>query len=172
MRFYTFLGFVLSAFMLGCAAPTPTPFQAASPNSDFGYRETALTDTQYRIDFVGNRHTQASQIKDYAMLRAAQLTLQQGYDWFVILDSQTDRESKTRTDVNAPLRSQAVVRECGVLGCASYVTPVYSGVGIRTYEVDGKVSTSLQISMGKGQPEDRNRAFDAEKLAENLAKKS
>jgi hypothetical protein len=171
MRYLTFVLIITILFIVGCASPQPTQYKSSSTENEFGYKEKMLTDTQYRIDFIGNRHTDESRIKDYAMLRAAELTLLKGFDWFVILDSDTERQTKSRTDSTTSLAAgRNVVRECGLLGCSSYSTPVYTGMGISTYEVDGKVSTSLQIAMGKGEPKDPNAAFNAQKLADNLRK--
>ncbi|WP_339721103.1 hypothetical protein [uncultured Paraglaciecola sp.] len=166
-----FTGFTLSCFLIlvGCAAPQATRYQATSAENEFGYTQTQLTDTQHRIEFVGNRFTEASRIKDYAMLRAAELTIQKGYDWFTILTSETDRETKTRSEMLVSgTASNQVVRQCGLLGCSSYVTPGYSGARLETYVVDGKVSTSLQISMGKGEAPDPSSAFNAKELATNM----
>jgi hypothetical protein len=169
MRYLT--GFSMSCLLLlvGCASPQPTLYQESSAKNEFGYTETKLTDTQYRIDFVGNRFTEKSRIKDYALLRAAELTSKNGYDWFTILDSETEQETKTRqqTAMSGSTGSK-VVRKCGLLGCSTYVTPYYSGVGIKTYEVEGKVSTSLQISMGSGEAKNPNVVFNAKELAKNM----
>ncbi len=171
MRYLTgsLIGF--SLFLLGCASSEPTAYQQAMGENEFGYTETQLTDSVYRIDFVGNRHSEESRIKDYAMLRAAELTLQKGHDWFIIIDSDTQTESQTRNSMAVGATSQdRVVKNCGLLGCSTYVTPGYTGMGIETYEVDGKVSTSLQISMGSGEAQNPNSAFNAEQLATNMRK--
>ena len=164
-------GFSISCFLLlvSCAAPQATLYQKSSADNEFGYTQTKLTDTQYRIEFSGNRFTEESRIKDYAMLRAAELTNEKGYDWFTILASETDRETKTRPEmfVSGSVRDQ-VIHKCGLLGCSSYITSDYSGARIETYKVDGKVSTSLQISMGSGEATDPSSAFNAKELATNM----
>ena len=169
MRYLT--GFSMGCLLLlvGCASPQPTLYQESSANNEFGYTEAQLTDTQYRIDFVGNRFTKESVIKDYAMLRAAELTTLKGYDWFTILDSETEKDTQTRQQMAmSGSTGNKVVRKCGLLGCSTYVTPDYAGVGIETYEVDGKVSTSLQIAMGSGAAKNPNAVFNAKELAKNM----
>ena len=169
MRYLTGFSMGCLLLLIGCASPQPTLYQESSAQGEFGYTETRLTGTQYRINFVGNRFTKESRIKDYAMLRAAQLTTQNGYDWFTILDSETDRETKTRSEPMVSVSTRdPVVRKCGLLGCSSYATADYSGVGIETYEVEGKVSTSLQISMGSGEAENPSSVFNAKELTNNL----
>lgn len=157
--------------LVGCASPQPTAYKQASSDNEMGYTETRLTDSLYRIDFEGNRFTDKTRIKDYAMLRAAELTMQKGYDWFAILDSETNQETKTRpqTDMSAATGTRTV-QKCGLLGCATYGSPSYSGLDIETYEVEGKVSTSLQISMGKGDANNPSSVFNAKELANNIRK--
>lgn len=169
MRYLTGLSLGCLLLLVGCAAPQPTLYQESSAKNDFGYTETKLTDTQYRIEFSGNRFTEESQINDYAMLRAAELTIQKGYDWFTILASKTDQESKTRPQMAISSASgNKVVRKCGLLGCSSYATADYSGFGIETHEVKGKISTSLQIAMGSGEALNPDSAFNAKELANNI----
>ncbi|MGS2719040.1 CC0125/CC1285 family lipoprotein [Paraglaciecola aestuariivivens] len=171
MRYLSATFITFCVFLLGCASSQPTAYQQAMGDNEFGYTETRLTDSVYRIDFVGNRHSDEARIKDYAMLRAAELTLQKGHDWFVILDSDTKREVKSRPSTTVQASTQdRVVQKCGLLGCSTYVSPGYTGVAIETQKVDGKVSTRLQISMGSGEAQNPSTAFDAKQLAENMRK--
>jgi len=172
MKYFTGLSVGCMLLLLGCATPQPTAYQESSAESDFGYNETKLTETQYRIEFVGNRFTEESQINDYAMLRAAEVTIQKGYDWFTILTSETDRETKTRPDMQvSAATNNRVTRKCGLLGCSSYVTSDFSGAGINTNVVDGKATTTMQISMGSGEAKNPSSVFNAKELAINLRNK-
>lgn len=49
-----------------------------------GYQETRLGEDRFEVSFVGNRLTSREQVETYLLYRAAELTVQQGYDWFVI----------------------------------------------------------------------------------------
>ena len=77
----------------GCASQ---PAYRAAENGGYGYTETKLTDTQYRVYFKG-RGSDKTKAMDYAMLRAAEVTIEQGYDWFVVANRETliDREKVT-----------------------------------------------------------------------------
>ena len=51
-----------------------------------GYSDYRIEPGRYRITFQGADGAPAGQIRDYVMLRAAQVTLRDGYDWFRISD--------------------------------------------------------------------------------------
>ena len=53
-----------------------------------GYRDTQLAPDMFRISFTGNGYVSKAQVQDYAMRRAAEITLRHGYRYFVVLDQQ------------------------------------------------------------------------------------
>ncbi len=75
------------AALLGACA-TATPYQPAGKNGE-GYSEQRLETNRYRIRAVGNSATPRDTVENYLMYRAAEVTLQNGYDWFVIADRMT-----------------------------------------------------------------------------------
>lgn len=88
---------IVAATTLGaCANTGPTPYQPASLNYSRGYTETKLEDTRYRISFKGNSLTERETVENYMLFRAAELTLQSGYDTFTIANRDTDKDSRTR----------------------------------------------------------------------------
>ena len=82
--------FGIALFLTGCAA-TPTPYQQLKTfetGSAGGYTNVKLQDTIYRVTFEGNDHTTQGTTGDFALLRSAQVTIDNGYSYFVILDNQ------------------------------------------------------------------------------------
>ncbi len=84
--------FVLAATLAGCA--TTTAYQAKAPNASQGFVDTKLEDNRYRISFAGNTVTSRETVETYLLYRAAELTLAQGFETFLVVDRHTD--SKTR----------------------------------------------------------------------------
>jgi hypothetical protein len=84
-----------STTALGACSSGPTPYQAAA-GYDRGYTEQKLEDTRYRIAFKGNSLTDRETVENYMLYRAAELTLQSGYDTFTIVNRDTDKDSRTR----------------------------------------------------------------------------
>ncbi len=77
-------------FSVGCA----TAYQPAGFTG--GYTESRLGPDAFTVWFQGNRYTAASRVSDFTMLRAAELTLESGYRYFVLL-GETDRTSRHRS---------------------------------------------------------------------------
>lgn len=79
-------GIAALAALSGCA--TPTYFQPATSPAAVGYSDYRIEPGRYRVTFQGGNGAPAGQIADYVILRAAQLALSDGYDWFRIVGRQ------------------------------------------------------------------------------------
>ncbi|WP_029753448.1 hypothetical protein, partial [Pseudoalteromonas sp. TAB23] len=111
---------------------------------------------------------------DYALLRAAELTQAQGYDWFVVTNKETFVESKSQAPASSisASHSQQYERSCGLLTCETRARPTSSvGVQVSNNDKRKEVHTLIDIKMGKGiKPSDNS--FSAQDLIENLSKKA
>ncbi|MDP3660908.1 hypothetical protein [Phenylobacterium sp.] len=91
---------VLAAGLAACATPTPyqpnRPGQAASG----GYSEVRIEPNRWRVNFAGNSLTSRETVEGYLLFRAAELTVQQGDDWFAIVqrDTETNRQTYVEPD--------------------------------------------------------------------------
>ncbi|MGB5077028.1 MAG: hypothetical protein WBO17_06070 [Sphingorhabdus sp.] len=76
---------------------TPTPYQPEIRGQPIhgGYSEVRLGDNRYRVTFDGNSLTSRDRVEGYLLYRAAELTLENGYDWFRIVDRFTERDRRT-----------------------------------------------------------------------------
>lgn len=88
----------LALLAAGCASTGPTPYQPIESSSRIagGYSEERLAEGLYRVTFAGNRLTSRERVEAYLLYRAAELSLQQGYDWFVIVDREVERHVEQR----------------------------------------------------------------------------
>lgn len=91
---------VLAATLAGCA--TSTAYQPRTPQSTQGFADTRLEDNRFRVSFAGNTVTSRDTVETYLLYRAAELTLAQGFDTFLVVDRRTD--TKTRTLETDPWR--------------------------------------------------------------------
>jgi hypothetical protein len=85
----------LTAGLAACA--TPTPYQPNTPGhaSSGGYSEIRVEPDRWRVTFTGNSLTSRETVEAYLLFRSAELTVQQGYDWFSIVDRHTNRDAHT-----------------------------------------------------------------------------
>lgn len=85
------------ALTLGACA-TATPYQPAprgAASVDGGYREQQIEPRRWRVSFAGNTLTSRETVETYLLYRAAELTVQNGFDWFTAVNRSTDAHSET-----------------------------------------------------------------------------
>jgi hypothetical protein len=130
------------AALTACATPGPTLYAPAAGPQAVGFSEYRLEPGRYRITFRGGPGAPPAQVADYALLRAADLTLADGYDWFRV----SDRNLRQAAPNNSPQFSIGI-------GGASFGR--HSGVGLgvnKSFDTGGGASLaqSLEVVMGKG----------------------
>lgn len=92
-KFTTFSILTAAVFLLsGCA----TSYKTLGFNG--GYSEIRKTPDSFIITFTGNEYTSQEKVIQYALRRASELTLQNGYKYFSVISS-TD-QSKSRNYLN------------------------------------------------------------------------
>jgi len=160
----------VSVLALAACASTPD-YVPADDADDFGHYSTRLDDNRYRIVYNGGRSTGLNATRDYALMRAAELTLADGYDWFEVVDRETvtirDREPQTGFGVE---RAYYVERHCGLLGCSQSVEPwTTTRIDMEVDRSRAKHSHMLEIVMGEGEmPEDGGSYYKADTVATAL----
>lgn len=81
------VGLVLALVLAACQTPT-----SYKPHDGrYGYAEEQLDETTYRVLFSGNEHTSRETVNDHLMRRAAELTIELGFERFVIIRSVTEK---------------------------------------------------------------------------------
>ena len=73
---------LLLAALVACSI-APTPYQPEG--DDGGYTDQQLESDRYRVKFIGNSQTPRETVEDFALYRAAELTLQTGNDYFEVV---------------------------------------------------------------------------------------
>ena len=89
-----FGGALAAALLLVSGCATSTPYQPLSASSAVsgGYTDQRLGENRFRVTFAGNTLTSRERVETYLLFRAAELTVEQGYDWFVVVDHEMDHE--------------------------------------------------------------------------------
>jgi hypothetical protein len=172
---------ILATGLAACETATPYQPYVRGQAISGGYSETRLEANRWRVNFAGNSMTSRETVEGYLLFRAAELTLQNGDDWFAIVDRQTDRNSRTFVEPD-PLYRPWYGPGFG------YWRPYWRyrgrGFGWRTWDpwygdpfwadrVDVRTvqnfEASAEIVTYKGpKPADNPRAFDARMVADNL----
>ena len=102
-RFLAAAAITLSlASLSGCM--TATPYQPyvpeGGPGTHGGYSEQMLAPDRYRVVFHGNELTSRERVEGYLLYRAAELTKQRGYDWFMMDQRGMEHESHTYAETH------------------------------------------------------------------------
>jgi hypothetical protein len=168
------LGAALAGAALVLAAcETATPYQPLQPGNatSGGYSEQKISSDRYRVTFQGNSITERETVERYLLYRAAELTTEAGYDWFQLVDRDTERQTR-RYDVPVTTAYWAWRPTWYYLGNNRWtVINTYEPLWYDRYERQEitKYQASAELFFGKGaKPENDPRAFDAREVRENL----
>lgn len=151
-----FLPGLLAALLAGCAVATP--YQAA--DKGYGYSEQRIESNRYRVTFAGNSDTPKQTVETYLLYRAAELTLQSGYDYFVLVSDSTDANTRYLQSFD------------GYYGWGSYYwgpRSMFGGIGTTTATPITEYVAQANVVMFAGKKkEDDVKAFDAREVRANL----
>lgn len=82
----TFVAVMVAA--LAACSVSPTPYQVEGKNG--GYSEQRIEANRYSVKFVGNRATPRDTVEEYALYRAAEVTLETGHDYFKVVSREIE----------------------------------------------------------------------------------
>jgi hypothetical protein len=175
---------LLASGLSACISPTPyQPNRPGSPTSG-GYSETRIEPNRWEVSFSGNSMTSRERVEGYLLFRAAELTLQNGDDWFSIVDRHTDRNARTYVQPDpfynpwygpgfGYWRPSWRFRERG-FGWRTwdpYFGAPFFADEVNVQTIQNFVATA-EITTHKGaKPANDPRAFDAHAVVENLKSK-
>jgi hypothetical protein len=169
-------GLAATLALAGCASPTPyQPIRSAS-SSQGGYSEIQIDRDYWRVNFRGNTLTSRERVEGYLLYRAAELTLQQGNDWFEVYTRDVERTVRQE-----PIRGSAFYnpwygysywrprwnyynRPYGWRAWDPYWgDPFFDAREVERYEA------SAEIAMHRGSPpREGRRVFDAREVIDRL----
>lgn len=82
------LGLAVLAMITLAACARPTAYQPAAASGLNGYAHERIGADQYRVSFTGNGLTTRKTVDLYLLYRAAELTQERGFDYFIVGDRQ------------------------------------------------------------------------------------
>ena len=141
-----------------------------------GFSSTQLDENVFTVSFKGNGYTGREKANDFALLRSAEITLEHGFKYFIIVDAQQYSKNSsytTPTTATTNVNSNTYGNVYGSGNSAIYNANTYSTAtttvsGGQTY-VSSKPRTSNTIICLSEKPEDFS--YDAEFIAKSLKEK-
>jgi len=85
-----------AAAVLGACA---TPYQRAGKENGKGFFDKKLQEGMYSVSFNGNEETSVKMADDYALLRSAEVCLENGYQSFEIVSRADDSKEKQSSTI-------------------------------------------------------------------------
>lgn len=83
-----------SVALSGCM--TATPYQPATASSSAnGFSDQQIESNRFEVSFRGNSLTSRETVERYLLFRAAELTLQAGFDHFILVSKDTEKQTET-----------------------------------------------------------------------------
>lgn len=141
-----------------------------------GYSDMKLQDDIFKVSFRGNGYTGRGKTSDLALLRCAELALENGYKYFVILGENSDVQASTyitptTANTQGSIVSTTPVATGGgvtVVGNSAAYSSTTSYSGGETYHIN-KPSASMTIKCFKEKPENiPTITYDAEQIKINI----
>ena len=166
---------VAAAALALSACATATPYQPAGTGGvRGGYAEQRLESDRYRVTFAGNSVTSREQVEMGLLLRAAELTTENGYDWFSTVNRATDRDTRFQSTPD-PFYSSYYGPYWGPSWryyrrgfWSPWNDPFWGRDDFDVRQIDRFEATS-EVVMGRGQkPAGDPNAFDAREVISNL----
>jgi hypothetical protein len=147
---------VLALLSLTACASAPTRYIPAANADDMGYREQRLEQERYRVSFRGNPDLKGPQVEDMALRRAAELTVQNGYQWFTVVSRYTELAGGNYNPTGPTV---------GIGGSSgSFGSGIGVGVGFNFGGDSRQFESTLEILMGRGAKPAEPNAYEAQQV--------
>jgi len=159
------LPLIAVAALVLSACASLAPYAAQMGPGEQGYSEQRIESNRFRVTYNGVGAP--GPVMDRALLRAAELTTAEGYDWFEV----TQRWTDGRLDSAGGLRPSVGVSYGAGRGSGRYGSYSTSGVGVGVglnFSGPSPTSTTLEVVMGRGSRPDRPNAYDARNVQDGL----
>jgi hypothetical protein len=148
-----------AALLTACASGSPA-YGPASRDGAMGYTSQQIETGRHRVSYTNGDPSRA---RNMALLRAAEITLMEGKEWFEITAEYADAE---------PSRGGGSSLSIGG-GSGSYGRSSSVGVGVGLGiplggSSSGKATSVLEIVTGSGEKPDRTAVYDARSVDMNL----
>jgi hypothetical protein len=150
------------AIALASCASQPQ-YLAAQRQGGAGYSELRIEQNRYRVTYRADNAADARRIEDFALLRAGQVTLNAGYDWFIVDHRSVDHGG----DYRGPVATVGV-------GGGSWGRRSGLGIGLG-FDIpiggggDRAAAATLEIRLGRGAKPAGANAYDAREVVHSLA---
>lgn len=153
----------MAALVIASCASVPI-YERAEDLNDFGYSDQKIEENRYRVSYNGDASTPRAMVENYLLYRMSEITLEQDYDYFKVIDTDTECHTEYRTMADEPCTHSNVYSPMFPYCGFGYVcNPSQTIREIKRYEA----VASMTLHNGEKPAEDPY-AFSAQAVQENL----
>lgn len=154
---------VLLAAVLAASCASETPY-APADGGRVGYSEQQIEENRYTVTFAGNSLTDRQTVETYLLYRAAELTIARGYDYFIVVQQDTERSTSYRSTIH-----DYPVHHHFYLSWYGWPDPFHGHIATETTQPIERYRAVAEIVMHRGKkPADDPSAFDARDVVKHL----
>ncbi len=145
--------------LAGCETPQPMAYQPVAGPQAVGFSEQRIEPGRYRILFHGAPGAPGPMVEDYALRRAADLALADGYDWFIVYERRVSFAPPAGPHVGVAIGGVSFGRHSAAAGSV--------GTG---FDLGGgpSATATLEVTMGKGPRPPGPDVYDARGVRESI----
>lgn len=148
-------------FLSACVAAGPADYGPAD-DKGFGFDEQQIEDGRFRVVYRGSGGMPPELVEDYALRRAAELSIANGYDWFRVVGADVSGEERGGVSLGAGLGSGSYGRRSGV---SVGVGGDLGRIGAQEY-----VTIRMEVLMGAGEKPEEGEVYDARSVLDQLGR--
>ncbi len=149
---------LLSFFVIGCSTGYK---QSGGGLTGFGFQDFQIEEDTYKIRFSGNAITTKEKVEDLALLRASELAIKHGYNYFVVLQEEDDYTSKTQKPTKTITQEEKKTSSGRVS-----TTTAEEGY---SQEVETYFKKALVVKCYKEKPSENIAVYDAKKTYDSIS---
>lgn len=145
--------------LAGCASVGPASYGPVDTKG-FGYEETQIEANRFRIVYNGSGGMPPEIVEDYALRRAAELTLSEGYEWFQVVARDIAHDERGGVSIGAGFGTGSYGRRSSV---GVGVGGNFGRVGAQDY-----FSVRMEVLMGSGETPEGGGAYNAQSILSTI----
>lgn len=160
---------ILAAAAMGllAACATSTPYQPSTDSSRYGFTETAIESNRLRITFRGNTLTERETVETYLLYRAAEATVERGFDYFIVANRDVDQNTRLQGTGYRPRFGFDYWYYSARRGWSPWYDPFWDEP--MSYREVTRYEAVAEIAMFDGaKPQGDPNAYDAREVMQNL----
>lgn len=154
---------IAAAAGLAACATAPPSYSAATAQGGAGYSEQQIESNRYFVTYRAQNSADAGVLRDYALLRAADIAVQRGAPWFWV-----DRTSVDTTNARSGPSIGIGIGGASFGGHSAVGTSVGFNFPIGGSNGQQARAATLEIRLGEGPKPDEPNAYDARDTAQTI----